>query len=225
MCSVCTFCHCIINKSLFLSWNIQHWLNKYNLTQKYLVLKITHLFMVLCSSVLCSNITAASYDSRLLGRKLSLGQQVPMFQRTAVPSSSGFSSAKGTKTFQNITNYSPNDTVSQLSRLESLETPLWVPKILTWQQCSLWCRHPIVPSTNHFIVHVYTALHLNIFHYNLESMCCTTPLRSLFYMQNSFHWYKYWHNASSKLQPTDTEQGVRIACIHICTIAPVFTEE
>ena len=155
---------------------------------------------MLCSSVLCSNITAASYDSRLLECELSLGQQVPMFQRTTVPSSSGPSSAKSTKTLQNITRYSPNDTVSQLRRLESSETPLWVPKILTEQQHSLWCRHPIVPSTNLFTVHVYAAVHLDIFHYNLEGLCCTTPLRSLFCMQNSFHWYKYWQNASSKLQ-------------------------
>lgn len=172
--------------------------------------------MVLCSSVLCSNITVASYDSRLLGCKLSLSQQVPMFQRTRVPLSSGPSSAKGTKTLQNITNYSPNDTVSQLRRLESSETPLWVPKILTQQQHSLWCRHPIVPSMKLFTVHVYTAVHLDIFLYNLESMCCTTRLRSLFCRRNSFHWYKYWQNASSKLQTTDTEQGVKIACIHIC---------
>ena len=162
MCSICTFYHCIINKSLFLSWNIQHWLNKYNLTQKYLVLKITHFCMVLCSSVLCSNITAASYDSRLLGCDLSLGQQVLMFQRTAVPSSSWSSSAKGTKTLQNITNYSPNDTVPQLRRLESSKTPMWVLKILTQQQHSLWCRQPIMPSTNLLIVHVYIAVHLDV---------------------------------------------------------------
>ena len=95
---------------------------------------------------------------------------------------------------------------------------------LTQQQCSLWCRHPIVPSTNLFTFHVHAAVHLDVFHYNLESMCYTTPLRSLFCMQNSFHWYKYWQNASSKLQPSDTEQGARIACMH-CVCAPVFTEE
>lgn len=182
MCSICTFYHCIINKSSFLSWNIQHLLNKYNLTQKYLALKTTHFYMVLCSSVLCSNITAASYDSRLVGHKLSLGQQVPMFQRTTMPSSSGSTSAKGTKTLQNFTNYSPNDTVSQLRRLESSETPMWVPKILTQLQRSLRCRHPIVSSMNLLTVHVYAAVHLDVFHYNLESMHCTTPLRSLYCM-------------------------------------------
>jgi hypothetical protein len=95
------------------------------------------------------------------------------------------------------------------------KTPLWVPKILTQQQHSLWCRYPIVPSMNLFTVHVYGAVHLDVFLYNLDSMCCTTPLRSLFCRQNSFHWYKYWQNASSKLQSTDTEQRVRIACIHV----------
>jgi hypothetical protein len=59
-----------------------------------------------------------------------IGSAAPMFQRTTVPSCSWSSSPKSTTTLQNVRNYSPNDTVSHITRLESSETLLWEPKIL-----------------------------------------------------------------------------------------------